>query len=100
MPMTTNPSSSSYDLVALCRDGFYFCKVCQRIAQVDVDPFLRCARCHSPRVKYCPPVPGFAERSFPLTPHGSLHAPGSPDAGVSAGGVSDFVSTSTTTIDE
>lgn len=44
-------------LTDMCYCGFFFCRACRHVTRVDVDgPAPICLICHSPNVKFCPPV--------------------------------------------
>lgn len=50
-------------LTELCMHGGYWCRSCQCFRDTeDADGYRKCAVCKSRRVKWCPPVEGFAER--------------------------------------
>lgn len=41
----------------MCRDGFYWCKICDGIAAVEeAGGYFRCVKCRGVRLKFYPPV--------------------------------------------
>lgn len=50
---------TSKNLDRACRNGFWFCRSCQRITNLDTEtgPYNKCALCGSPRIKWHEPIP-------------------------------------------
>lgn len=43
-------------LSELMRSGFHYCDTCQRVTEREGDPYFRCARCGSHKVRWVPGV--------------------------------------------
>jgi DNA-directed RNA polymerase subunit RPC12/RpoP len=66
---TRGPEPTAADLLKVYVTGFYFCVSCHRIIEPEnLGEFNQCCpRCHSRRVKFCPPeLPAPMEESHGL----------------------------------